>query len=300
MPVIYRPARAQDLQRADELVVGSINDLTERHGFGAMVVPRPPRFQLFSLEDDPDGLWVAEDAGQFVGFAFSWACGNLWFLAQLFVSPDQQGHGIGDELLKRTLNHAQKNGATNKALITFAFNRVSQGLYIRHGLYPRLPLYFFSVSREVLQGRLQGAQFRCAPLEDSAAHLHSLVHVDARTLGISRAKHHRFLIDDKTTRGVAFYAGDDCVGYAYVSSDGHVGPLAVAQPDAIGTAFRTALNLAAEGGSSQVSAFLPGTSEATLNIAVEHGMRITFPMMLMSTRDFGNWIQYLPRNPGFM
>jgi hypothetical protein len=45
--------------------------------------------------------------------------------------------GIGNELLKRTLQHAQKMGATNKALITFTFNTVSQGLYIRHGLLPR-------------------------------------------------------------------------------------------------------------------------------------------------------------------
>jgi hypothetical protein len=29
-------------------------------------------------------------------------------------------------------------------------------------------------------------------------------------------------------------------------------------------------------------------------------MRITFPMVLVSTHDFGNWAQYLPRNPGFM
>ncbi|MGI9026865.1 MAG: hypothetical protein ACR2GP_15045 [Burkholderiaceae bacterium] len=38
----------------------------------------------------------------------------------------------------------------------------------------------------------------------------------------------------------------------------------------------------------------------TLSIAVEHGMRITFPMVFMSTRAFGNWTQYLPRNPGFL
>jgi hypothetical protein len=44
------------------LVVASINDLTERHGFGAMATAHPPKFQLFSLKDDPDGLLVAEDA----------------------------------------------------------------------------------------------------------------------------------------------------------------------------------------------------------------------------------------------
>jgi hypothetical protein len=36
MPLVYRPARTEDLQRAAELVVGSMNELSERHGFGPM------------------------------------------------------------------------------------------------------------------------------------------------------------------------------------------------------------------------------------------------------------------------
>jgi hypothetical protein len=184
-------------------------------------------------------------------------------------------------------------------LITFTFNTVSQGLYIRHGLLPRLPVYFFKVEREVLTARLQNSQLRCVPLQNTASHLQGLAQIDAQALGISREKHHRFLINDNAIRGVALHSGDGCIGYVYVSSDGHVGPLAVAQPNAMDAVFRTALNLAVESGSSQVSAFLTGTSEAP-RIAVEHGMRITIPMMLMSTCDFGNWRQYLPRNPGFM
>jgi ribosomal protein S18 acetylase RimI-like enzyme len=300
MPILYRSARADDLEQAQELVVHSINDLTERHGFGAMATSRPPHFQLFSLEDDPDGLWVAEDAGQIVGFAFSWVSGGLWFLAELFVAPSHQGHGVGNELLKRTLNHAQKAGATNKALITFTFNTVSQGLYIRHGMFPRLPVYNLSVTREVLKSRVRGQQLRCVPLEDTASHLLDLDRIDARALGLSRKKHHRYLIKDGATKGFILYAGNDGVGYAYVGSNGHIGPLAVAERHAIGPAFETALNLATESGSSQVSAFIPGGSNAPLTIAVEHGMRITFPMVLVSTHDFGDWTQYLPRNPGFM
>jgi GNAT superfamily N-acetyltransferase len=300
MPLVYRPARAEDFKRADELVVASINDLTERHGFGAIAAPRPPNFQLFSLKDDASGLWVAEEADDMLGFAWSWVCGELWFLAQLFVAPGQQGRGIGNELLKRTFEQARLSGATTRALITFTFNTVSQGLYIRNGLFPRCPIYNFSVAREALKGRLQGRQLHHLPLEETAPHSHSLARIDARALGVSREKHHRFLINDGATKGFALYAGDDCVGYVYISADGHIGPLAVAQPDALGTAFRTALNLAAEGGSSQVSAFLPGPGAAALAIAVEHGMRITLPMVLMSTRDFGDWALYLPRNPGFM
>jgi hypothetical protein len=76
--------------------------------------------------------------------------------------------------------------------------------------------------------------------------------------------------------------------------------MAVAQSDNMGTAFKTALAMAADSGTSQVSAFLSGVSEAALSVAVDAGMRITLPMVLMSSRDFGNWAQYLPRNPGFM
>jgi GNAT superfamily N-acetyltransferase len=301
MPILYRLARAEDLERADELVVASINDLTQRHGFGPMAAPHPPHFQLFSLKDDADGLWVAEEADEILGFAWSWVSGDLWFLAQLFMSRGHQGRGIGNELLKRTFEHARKSGATNRALITFTFNTVSQGLYIRNGLFPRFPIYNFSVTRDLLMDRLQGGpKFRHAPLKETASDLNKIARIDGRVLGVSREKHHRYLINDKATKGVGLYVGDDCVGYAYVSSGGHIGPLAVAQPDALGTAFRTALSLATESGSSRVSAFLPGASETALKIAVEHGMRITFPMLLMSTRDFGDWRGYLPRNPGFM
>ena len=65
-------------------------------------------------------------------------------------------------------------------------------------------------------------------------------------------------------------------------------------------AFATAFKLAAETGASDVSAFLPGVNHAALDAATAHGMRITFPMVLMSAREFGDFSRYLPRNPGFM
>jgi GNAT superfamily N-acetyltransferase len=160
MSIDFRPARADELQRAQELVVRSINDLTERHGFGPMATVRPPDFQLFSVKDDPDGLWVAEADGDIVVFALSWVCGDLWFLAELFVAPGHQGRGIGNKLLARTFEHARRTGATNKGLITFTFNLVSQGLYIRHGLLPRLPIYLFSVVRDTLMPHLREEKLR--------------------------------------------------------------------------------------------------------------------------------------------
>src|SRR5262249_33172845 len=162
----------------------------------------------------------------------SWVCGDLWFLAQLFVAPGHQGRGIGNELLKRTLEHAQKEKATNKALITFTFNRVSQGLYIRHGLFPRCPIYFVAIPRTDLMG-LPDTRLHAVPIKEKEPHLDSLATIDGSALGISRTKHHRYLITDSATTGVLLYAGDQPVGYAYIAN-GHIGPLAVTEPRHLG------------------------------------------------------------------
>jgi GNAT superfamily N-acetyltransferase len=288
------------LVAAEALVVASINDLTERHGFGSMVTASPPNFQLFSLKDDPDGLWVAEDGGDILGFAWSWVCGDVWFLAQLFVDPAQQGRGIGNELLKRTLEHARKSKAAHKALITFTFNRVSQGLYIRHGLFPKMPIYFLGAARERVMAGLPEPPLRCIAIDDTAAHIKKLAEIDACAIGVAREKHHRYLLNEPGTTGVMLYAGSACVGYTYIAASGHIGPLAVTQADVLGDAFTTALAMAADRSSEKISAFVPGTCDRALSLAVNHGMRITFPMLLMASPGYGDWTQYLPRNPGFM
>jgi GNAT superfamily N-acetyltransferase len=300
MAILYRPARADELQATQEHIVRSINDLTERHGFGPMASVRTPDFQLFSLKDDPAGLWTAEQDGEIVGSAFSWTCGDLWFLAELFISPTVQGQGIGGELLKRAFGHAEKAGAVHKALITFTFNQVSQGLYIRHGLFPRLPLYMFGGAREDVAARLPPARMRCVRIENTAAHFAALAAIDLSALAASREKHHRYLIGDAATQGFLLFEGSDCLGYAYVNRAGHIGPFAVTKPEAVGPAFVTAMHMAVEGGAPQVSAFIPGASETALTMAIGHRMRMTFPMVLMSSSPFGDWSRYLPRNPGFM
>lgn len=299
MAVTYRPARAQELAHAEELVAESINDLTVRHGFGRMASARPPHFQQFSLRDDPDGLWIAEEGGgEILGFAFSWVCDSLWFLAELFVAPGQQGRGIGNELLGRTMEHARKAGASEKALITFAFNMVSQGLYIRHGLFPRIPLYLFSAPRAAWPVRQENTRLDAAAI--TMGDLAALAAIDARALGLSREKHHRYLIGESDLTGFLFRSGGASLGYAYVSPEGHIGPLAVSRSDAMGPVFAAALKRAHEAGAAQISALIPGVGEAALGTAAAHGMRIAFPMMLMSSRAFGDWTCYLPRNPGFM
>lgn len=299
MSLVVRPANVDELARAEELVARSINDLAVRHGFGSIATSRPPDFQAFCLRDDPRGVWLAEDDGEIVGFALSWVCGRLWFLAELFVAPGRQGQGIGNALLDRTMLHASQAGTTEKSLITFAFNVVSQGLYVRHGLFPRVPIHLCSIERESLARHAQGSALRATPIGTTAADLETLRQIDVATLGVSREKHHRYLLGDPRMEGVFLEDGDEPVGYAYVAATGHIGPLAVRHGHAMPGAFRAALAMAVAGNAKQISAFVPGTSDA-LAIAASQGMRFTLPMVLMSTHDCGDWTRYLPRNPGFM
>ncbi|MGB7481456.1 MAG: GNAT family N-acetyltransferase [Burkholderiaceae bacterium] len=299
MSLVFRTARAGELASAEELVVRSINDLTTRHGFGSIATSRAPGFQTFCLRDDPRGVWLAEEDGEIVGFALSWVCGRLWFLAELFVAPGRQGQGIGNELLARTLQHASQAGATEKSLITFAFNVVSQGLYVRHGLFPRVPIHLCSIERESLARHAQGPALRATPIRTTAVDLETLRQIDVATLGVSREKHHRYLLGDPGVEGVFLEEGGERVGYAYVGATGHIGPLAVMHAHAMSGAFTAALAMAGARDAKQVSAFVPGTSNA-LAIAASQGMRFALPMVLMSTRDCGDWTRYLPRNPGFM
>src|SRR5262245_17271885 len=222
MSVVYRPAATQDLAQACELVARSINDLSERHGFGQQAIVRPPDFQSFSLRDDPTGLWVAEQAGEIVGFGFSWSCGYLWFLAQLFVAPKCQGQGIGSVLLDRTLEHARTTGATTKALLTYTFNTVSTALYIRHGLYPRVPIYNVAVATERLKGFSARRERVCTALKESSSHLRRLAEIDITALGVSREKHHRFVLAETDLRGYAVEGDSGWLGYFYVAPDGQI------------------------------------------------------------------------------
>ena len=151
-----------------------------------------------------------------------------------------------------------------------------------------------------MMARLPPDRCRAAPIESTDEHRALLAGIDVSALGVSREKHHRYLAGDATMKGFLLYAGDACAGYAYVSSFGHIGPVAVATGQAVAPASATALALAAGTGAPQVSALFPGASEAALTIATGAGMRINFPMLLMSSREFGDWNRYLPRNPGFM
>jgi GNAT superfamily N-acetyltransferase len=300
MDIAYRPARLEDLAEAERVVQQSGNALRVRHGRQPWPAPPPTAFPKFCLAQDPSGLWVAEHGDTIVGFGFSWMTERFWFLSQLFVKPDTHAKGIGQALLSRTLMQAERNGADNRALITPAYNTASTGLYLKNGLYPREPLYRMAAPAQAVAQNLVDTGYDITPVAPWPESGEWTGRIDQELLGFRRDLHHQLLLGGFAARAVRIEHAGRAAGYAYISSQGHVGPLAIA-PDADAKAVVTAaLRCAPEGGARQVSMIVPGRADVVMQTALALGFRIEEPYVLMAWRPFGNWCNYLPSTPGFM
>jgi GNAT superfamily N-acetyltransferase len=300
MEITYRPAKPEDLEEAERVVQLSGNALLVRHGGQPWLAPPSAAFPALCLAQDPSGLWVAEGGGAIVGFGFSWMSEKFWCLSQLFVRPDTQAQGIGQALLSKTLMQAERNGATNRALITFAHNIASTGLYLNNGLYPREPLYRMVAPTQAVARTLGKAACDATPMAAWPEPREWCRRIDRELLGFERDMHHRFMLGGVAARAIRIDRAGRPSGYAYISAGGGVGPLAIA-PDADARAvLTTALRDAVEGGAKQLSMLVPGRADIVLREASALGFRIAEPYVLMAARPFGNWCNYLPRTPGFL
>ncbi|MBR0648926.1 GNAT family N-acetyltransferase [Roseomonas terrae] len=295
MAIAIRPATSEDLDPAQRLVERGILDLRARHGVGLPLALGPPDFQRPCLEEDPSGLWVGEAEGTVRGFGFSWMCERFWFLAQLFVEPGEQGSGLGRTLLSRTMEQARRRGAENLALITFAYNRVSTGLYIRHGMFPREPIYLMAAPAGAVGLPEPAPDLDAVPAESSW-----MRQIDEAVLGFGRDRHHAMLLAGGET-ALGFARGGRIVGYAYVSTiTGHVGPAAILPGEDVAGVLRRALRVALSGGAKSASIFVPGRCGPGLSAMTEAGLRIEEPFVLLAARPFGIWDNYVPADPGYM
>jgi GNAT superfamily N-acetyltransferase len=300
MDITYRPAKDADLEQGVDIVADAINDLRARHGFGLTMIAGPPLFQRLCLSEGPAGLWIAEARGKVVGFAMSWMSQRFWFLAQLFVRPELQANGVGQALLSRTLEQAQTHAASNRALVTFAYNPKSTGLYIQNGMYPREPLYFISALASGVERCLGRETCEVVPVGPLAQSQDWIGTIDEEVLGFRRDTHHGFLLRGGAARAVQITHNGRLSGYAYVSQGGHIGPLAIVPGADAKAVICAAIRCALEDRPQQVSMIVPGSADDILATVSDLGFRILEPYVLLSARPFGNWQCYLPSNPGYL
>ena len=80
---------------------------------------------------DPNGLFVAEMAGNVIGYITTWtdAEAGLGFIPNLAVDAAQRGQGIGRRLIQHALGHFRQLGLSHARIETLDQNAVGQQLY---------------------------------------------------------------------------------------------------------------------------------------------------------------------------
>jgi hypothetical protein len=177
-------------------------------------------------------------------------------------------------------------------VITPAYNIASTGLYLHNGLYPREPLYRMTAPAQAVAQNLADAGYDATPMASWPEPREWTAEIDEALLGLRRDLHHRFLLGDGAARGIRIERAGGLAGYAYISADGHVGPLAIA-PDADAQAvMTTALRCALESRPSKVSMIVPGRADVVMQAVLALGFRVEEPYVLMASWPFGNWCNY--------
>jgi GNAT superfamily N-acetyltransferase len=214
---LIRPMREDDLVAFGEITAASYHEVDVRTYQRAWPDParRPPgrtgawiSRARAALATDPAGCWVAEVDGEVVGGAVSRVRELMWILASFAVRPDQQGRGIGSQLMAAAMHHGR--GCLRGMFAASA----------DPGAVRRYRLAGFDLHPQML---VMGVVDRSAiPVVDrvregTAGDIDLLNSVDRQTRGAAHLSDHellaaqfRLIVTDHTTGA----------GYAYVDADG--------------------------------------------------------------------------------
>lgn len=301
MSIICRPAEPEDIPKAIAIRALASSDVSARYGFGAKKkeeVFTPDSFYAFTMEHEQQGFWVAEEGDRIIGMMLSWVRGSFWFLSYLFVEPEYQDRKVGRYLLDRVMQEGAPTKITNHALITYAYNAASIGLYMKCNMFAREPVYKMAGANSSIRSQGKGKiSTEVVKLENSTEVFRELASIDKKVLGFSRGRHHEYFLQRRDGSGFFFRKGKDVLGYSYIWDDGQIGPLAASSEDAFADVFDASLTLAATKGTEQLSLLVPGSNASAITMALEHKFRVREPYILMSTKPFGKWNRYLFHSP---
>jgi len=92
---------------------------------------------LVSLEKDPAGCFVAEEAGSVIGCIMSRTWGSVGWFGTYAVLPEYQGQAVGKRLLAASLDYLRQDGDRVIGLETMPESPYNLGLYLKLGFETR-------------------------------------------------------------------------------------------------------------------------------------------------------------------
>jgi GNAT superfamily N-acetyltransferase len=274
--VEYRSASETDLAGEFEVFMAAVGELRTRRGapFGP-VSPFDPEGRWAQvhhhlLAHDGERSFVAEQDGRIVGFTAALVRGDCWFFSALFIDPAHQHQGIGGRLL----DLAWDKSCQRRITITEAIQPVSTGLYARRGLLPVTPVLGFA-GRPAIKARDDRFE-RTAPAPSA------LRAIDLAAYGFDRKVDHEFWARTSSEPTVWLRDGKPCA-YSYAGLFG-IGP--VAGLDGASAAHALRAELASRVG-QQIRVDIPGTATALVQVALEAGLRLDDPGLLLLSPPAG-------------
>jgi len=306
--LVLRAARADEMAACADVWRAGLDDYGLRVGRPPMISAPGPLLALLDhlRRTDPERFLVAirptADGGErVVAFVSASRRDHVWFLGMLFVHPDEQARGLGRALLEAVLPVA--GDAATLATCTDAAQPVSNALYSRYGIVPRVPVLELvgrpdRAAPPSLPGDVRAVPFELLEADPTdgpgprrlAAALETL---DRATLGYSHPQDHAFL-REAGRLGHLYEAGDGrVVGYGYASPVGRIGPLAVEDEALIPGVLGHLLRAVEPRGA--FSAWVPGAAGAAVTTLLDAGLRIEdFPALLCWDRPFADFSRYVP------
>ena len=278
------------------------------------------RLLAHTLTTDPDRFWVAEDPAdaRVVGFASATVRETLWFLAMLFVSPEAQAGGVGTALMDRAQagrdvdpggpaipgpDAPLDTGITTWGMGTDTAQPISNGLYARRGMLPRVPVWRLSGEPRrwsaipPLPAALESVPFEALAADGRDGHrrLAEIVDtLDREIVGVSHPADHAYLRRDGRTGFLVRERGTGrALGYGYGTSAGRVGPVAAVDPALhpaiLGTIVREAPVL------GPLATWVPGTAAEATRALLDAGLRFDgFPALVCWSAATHPFERYLP------
>jgi ribosomal protein S18 acetylase RimI-like enzyme len=268
---------------------------------------------------DPGGPGMSDGAPErVIGFASATVRESLWFLAMLFVNPEAQAEGTGSALMDRAQagrdvdpggpavpcpDAPLDTGITTWGMGTDTAQPISNGLYARRGMLPRVPVWrLFGEPRRWSAIPALSATLESVPFESLAADgrggaqrlAETVAALDREIVGMAHPQDHEFLRRDGRTGFLVRERGSGrALGYGYGSSAGRLGPVAALDPALhpaiLGAIVRETPVL------GPVAIWVPGTAAEATRALLHAGLRFDgFPALVCWSTPTHPFDRYLP------
>jgi GNAT superfamily N-acetyltransferase len=290
-----RPAEPADLPACGRIWRDGINDYLRR--LNQREIPDDlaaiSRLHAHLLATDPATFVVAVRDGVVIAFGAAIQRDEVWFLSMLFVQPGEQGAGVGRAILEQIM---PADGDPALATATDSQQPISNALYAKYGMVPRIPLLSLvgrPTSPQPFGALPDGVE--AVPFDGPSDDVDAL---DREVLGFAHPADHRFLRLEGR-RGFLFRDGERALGYGYAGESGRVGPLAVRDAALLAPALGHVLTAVEPRGASAL--WVPGLADRAVVPLLRAGFRLDqFPVLLCWNRPFADFRRYVPISPGLL